>query len=71
MAADHIHRRALLNDRNVRIERLSANRVDAFRARAMPQFQVTMRRRAMFLSLVERIGGYDWRSIGLAAKALD
>jgi hypothetical protein len=33
---------------------LSANKLGAFRARAMPQFQVTMRRCAMFLSLAER-----------------
>jgi hypothetical protein len=30
------------------------NRLGAFRARGMPQFQVTMRRRAMFLSLAEQ-----------------
>ena len=29
---------------------LSANKLGAFRARAIPQFQVTMRRCAMFLS---------------------
>jgi hypothetical protein len=35
------------------ISGLSAKKLGAFRARAIAQFQVTMRRRAMFLSLAD------------------
>ena len=52
MALENIQRflGALLYDC---VSGLSANKLDAFWARAIQQFQVTMRRRAMFLSLAD------------------